>query len=118
MLLPSIAQRLQQRFVEPLQVDRLCALVRPAVEELRAGRSSRALGRLQKGIDRFAANPSGAGHELPEWLAKLDEELERTNWTKIEAERTASDPCLRVPQTRLSSAEVRRQIILIAERMS
>jgi hypothetical protein len=116
MRLPSIAQRLAQRFVEPLRVDRLCALLRPAVAELRAGRRGSAVRRLQAGIDRFAANPSGAGHELPDWLVKLDEELDAANWTKGETERTESDYCFRLPQSRLSTNELRRQIKLISER--
>ena len=38
MRLPSIADRLGERFVRPLMVDRLCALVEPAMDEA-AGRS-------------------------------------------------------------------------------
>ena len=38
MRLPSIVDRIGERFVEPLAVDRLAALVQPAVTELRGGR--------------------------------------------------------------------------------
>ena len=41
MKLPSIAERLEERFIRPLQVDRLCSLVRPAMEELRDGHQIR-----------------------------------------------------------------------------
>ena len=35
MRLPSIAESLSERFVRPLEIDRLCALVRPAIDEIR-----------------------------------------------------------------------------------
>ena len=60
MRLPSIAERLGERFVRPLQVDRLCALVRPAMKELQSGRSD--------GSPRGAANgfSTSAQGSLPE----------------------------------------------------
>ena len=36
MRLPSIAQRLGEQFIRPLEVDQLRALVRPAIDELRS----------------------------------------------------------------------------------
>ena len=38
MRLPSIAEHLGERFVRPLEIDRLCALLRPAIDEIRGGR--------------------------------------------------------------------------------
>ena len=40
MRLPSIAERLEERFLRPLEVDQLCALVQPAIEELRSAVSA------------------------------------------------------------------------------
>ncbi|MCP3983489.1 MAG: hypothetical protein GY723_03825, partial [bacterium] len=45
MRLPSSADRLGDRFVRPLQVDRLRALVQPAIDELREGREQTSFAR-------------------------------------------------------------------------
>ena len=82
MRLPSIAERLEERFLRPLEVDQLCALVQPAIEELRiavapepvrraggAGaappRRPGAFRRLEEGIAKFTREISGAGFDLP-----------------------------------------------------
>ena len=80
MRLPSIAERLEERFVRPLAIDRLRALVEPAIEELRD--SSRppaeeprataeadepsAFGRSEE-HPRLTIDIAGAGFDLPGW---------------------------------------------------
>jgi hypothetical protein len=54
MRLPSIADRLAERFVRPLEVDRLAALVRPAIDDSRAEPAAAAGG----GVQRGAADPA------------------------------------------------------------
>ena len=109
MRLPSIAERLAERFVRPLEIDRLCALVRPAVDEIRNARPPAALKRLEEQVVEFTKEPSGAGFELPGWLDALDQELEQSQWPSAEGEETF-DPHVRLPQVLLSRAEVQRQI--------
>ena len=80
MRLPSIAEHLGERFVRPLEIDRLCALVRPAIDELREGREAAAFRQLEEQIARFTKEPAGAGFELPSWLEALEQEVERGLW--------------------------------------
>jgi hypothetical protein len=110
MRLPSIAERLAQRFVRPLEVDRLCAWIRPAIEEIRDARPPAALERLEEQIAELMKEPSGAGFELPGWLDALDQELEQSQWSAAEEEEETFDPHVRLPQILLSRAEVERQI--------
>ncbi len=133
MRLPGIADRLGQRFVRPLAVDRLRALVRPAIDELRnggrgrsptepplaAGSATRAepsgpepavFGRLEEGITQLTEESSGAGFEVPAWLEALEEEVDRVLTEGAKAEAELLDPYLRVPQVRLSAEEARRQV--------
>jgi hypothetical protein len=110
MRLPSVADRLAERFVRPLEIDRLCASIGPAVREVRGGRRRAAVERLEKQIDHFTAEPPGAGFELPGWLAALDSELDQLDWESGSAGEETEDPELQIPQVRLSRREVVRQI--------
>jgi hypothetical protein len=143
MHLPSIAQRLAERFVRPMEIDQLCALMRPAVDELRDGGKGEgvcspgfsrslppeggatsasqigpvpfssagpALGRFEEEIDRFTTQPSGAGYELPGWLDALERELDQVGYEPADEEQEPLDPHVRLPQVRLSRADIRQQI--------
>jgi len=110
MRLPSIADRLQQQFVGPMTVDRLRALVRPAIEELRSGREPTALKQLEEEIAELTREPSGAGFEVPAWLEALEDEVDQALSEEAEADAESLAPYLRISQTRLSLKEARRQI--------
>ncbi|MEN6451352.1 MAG: hypothetical protein ABFC96_12745, partial [Thermoguttaceae bacterium] len=110
MHLPSIAQRLSERFVRPMEIDQLCALMRPAVAELRENRADAALRRFEEEIDRFTAQPSGAGYELPGWLDALERELDQVGYETPAEDQESFDPNLPFPQVRLSRPEARQQI--------
>lgn len=74
--LPSIANRLAERFVRPLTLDRIRALIGPAIDEQRMGKQSPSFRVLQKEIARFTGEPSGAGLDVPPWLQTLEREVE------------------------------------------
>jgi hypothetical protein len=77
--LRTARDRLSERFVAPLAVDRMCALVGPAraTDNPPAASEAAAFGRLAAEIGRFAATPAGVGLEVPHWLRRLHAELER-----------------------------------------
>jgi hypothetical protein len=77
MRLPTVADRLHERFVRPLDVDRIRALIKPAMAELKAGQATRTFELLEQEIADFAATPSGVGLDVPQWLLALDEEVQR-----------------------------------------
>ncbi len=110
MRLPSIAESLSERFVRPLEIERLCALVRPAIDEIRGGGEPAALPELEKEINRFMQGPAGAGFELPRWLEALEQELEQVRWQSTEGEEESMDPNVHLPQVRLSRAEIEKQL--------
>jgi hypothetical protein len=109
MRLPSIADRIGERFVRPLAIDRLCALVRPAIEELRGGRAPKSFRRLEKDVARFTRQPSGVGFDVPSWLEALEDEAARVR-ARVPEERDAQDPAAPVPRTRLSRQEFQREL--------
>jgi hypothetical protein len=117
MRLPSIADRLAERFVRPLEVDRLAALVRAAIEGSReqtvaggpASPPSAAFARLEQGVGQFTREVCGAGFDVPAWLEALEMEADRVLADRPEEEELPG-PDLPVPEVRLPREEVRRQI--------
>jgi hypothetical protein len=77
MRLSSVEERLGERYIRPLEIDRLRALVRPAMEEVNDSGSSAAFDVLDREVARFTAEPGGVGFEVPPWIDALEEEVER-----------------------------------------
>ncbi len=109
MRLPSVAERLGERFVQPLVIDRLCALVRPAVEKVHGEGPSRALERLEQEVAEFTREPSGVGFEVPAWLEALEEEVARVHSHVPEELEWEGSPA-HIRQVRLPFREIERQL--------
>ncbi|HID75314.1 MAG TPA: hypothetical protein EYP56_04880 [Planctomycetaceae bacterium] len=77
MRLASVADRVNERFIRPLDVDRACALVEPAIKELENDGPGPNCQRLEAEVARLAEQPSGAGFDLPPWLESLQDQVER-----------------------------------------
>ncbi|MDR3182015.1 MAG: hypothetical protein LBT89_03695 [Planctomycetaceae bacterium] len=75
MWLPSIYERLEERFVRPLQIDRMCGLVPKAARQVYQEGEKTAFGELAEQVENFAKTPLGVGFEMPEWLSALQEEV-------------------------------------------
>ncbi|MCA9128873.1 MAG: hypothetical protein KDB22_17425 [Planctomycetales bacterium] len=77
MRMPTVADRLHERFTRPMTVDRMRALVGPAVRQYRATRD--ASGAFELLIDEcklMMEQPTGVGLDVPQWLSSLEEEVE------------------------------------------
>lgn len=109
MRLPSVADRLGERFVRPLAIDRLCALVRPAIDELRKHRPPASFRLLEREIAQFTNEPSGVGFDVPSWLEALEDEVDRVRSRRPDEE-DLLDLTTNLPPVRLSVDEVRRQL--------
>lgn len=77
--LATIRDRLEERFVRPLVIDRLCALVEPALEHAKTPEGPDSVSPLEVEIEPFASTPSGVGLDMPAWLLRLQAELERVH---------------------------------------
>lgn len=109
MRLPSIADRLGERFVRPLAIDRICALVRPAIEELKKGQPRRAFEQLEQEVAWFTEQPSGAGFDVPTWLEALEDEVQRVRAQPADDE-GGLDFFPSIKPVRLTRSELERQI--------
>ncbi|QDS97171.1 hypothetical protein [Adhaeretor mobilis] len=74
MQLPTISDRLDERFIRPLLIDQVRALVGPAMGEEGEDRRAAFEG-LEREISGLASQPHGAGFEAPDWLSALEDEV-------------------------------------------
>ena len=79
MKMPTVADRLNERFVKPMTIDRMRALIRPAMRQLRASdnEESRAFELLVQEAHLMMREPTGVGLDIPTWLLMLEEEVDR-----------------------------------------
>jgi hypothetical protein len=107
--LPTICDRLAERFVRPLAIDRVRALVCPAIEEARHAAEGQVFSLLEQELAEFTENPSGSGLDVPAWLIVLEEEVARCERRDDRGVEPADlDPP--VPQIRLTWQAVREQL--------
>ena len=78
MRLPAVTDHLSERFVKPLAVDRIRALVPRAMDDARRDRRpSESFQALRGEIDAYLRTTSGSGVDIPPWLRSLEAEVER-----------------------------------------
>jgi len=106
--LPTIAERLSERFTRPLAIDRVRALVGPAVNAASTGETA-PFRALKEEIADLAEEPSGAGLDLPDWLEALEEEVSSVR-CKRRNQQDADEAPQRLQQVRLSWEEWQQQI--------
>lgn len=76
MQMMTVHDRLAERFVHPMQVDRMRSLVPQAMANPNSRESQRAFDALEREADQLTKQPMGVGMDLPNWLAAIDEEVE------------------------------------------
>jgi hypothetical protein len=110
--LSTISDRLNERFVKPLALDRLCALIEPCVRQARfsATEGERpAFARLQQELQTYTASPTGVGLDVPAWLRRLEAEVHRVQAAQSTVASLAEN-FFRVPRRALGHDELRRQL--------
>ena len=109
MRLPSISDRLGERFVRPLAIDRVRALVTPAMEAAHESDDQTAFALLEEEIVSLAKEPSGAGYDVPAWLVALEDEVTRLR--RQQRRHLGRDELAkRIAQVPLSPTELREQL--------
>jgi len=83
MRLPSISDRLNEQFVKPMAVNRMLAMVEPAMKAARDGREegsavlSDFFEALKAEVSDYLESTSGSGIDSPPWLHSLDAQVQR-----------------------------------------
>jgi hypothetical protein len=106
--LPTIADRLGERFIRGLAIDRVKALVRPAIDEARSGAAGDSFELLEQELVEFTDHPAGSGLDLPNWLAALEHEIEVSRCRGRSG--APDEPPSPIPRAPLSWEEAQQQI--------
>jgi hypothetical protein len=109
MRLRTVADRIHERFVKPLALDRLCALIEPAMLEARERKAGRAFAQLEKELLPLTESPTGVGLDVPQWLLRLAAEVQRVRAAHTNVAQLAEGH-LRVPRIALTLPELRQQL--------
>jgi hypothetical protein len=107
--LGTVADRVQERFVKPLALDRLCALVGPAMDEARQGGPGPAMEALEEELQPFVSLPSGVGLDVPGWLRRLEAEVQRVHASHTSLAELAEN-LFQMPERDLSREELQQQL--------
>jgi hypothetical protein len=109
MSLRTVRDLIEERFVKPLALDRLCALVGPIAIEAQLPEPRDKLSRFMQLLKPYAEHPVGAGLDVPVWLQALEQEVQRV--------RAAASPIgvlaethLRIPRLALSIEQINEQL--------
>jgi len=100
MRLATVSDRIGERFIRPLLIDRVKALVEPALSADEDFRQV-AFAALDREIASLANEPSGAGLDLPDWLAALEDEVTMAR-SKFSHEPSSDRLSHRIGQVKLS----------------
>ncbi len=118
MKMPTIADRLGERFLIPMTIDRMRALVRPAMKQLRSEngmKHSPAFDLLVQEARLMTREPVGVGLDVPAWLIALEEEVERVlDGNQPNAHRPRYESA--VPAIKISVQEIEAQFAATAKR--
>jgi hypothetical protein len=109
MRLATVRDRLEERFVGSMAVDRLCALIEPAMAQARLHLDADERCPLEEELRPFASNVTGVGMDVPRWLLRLEQELQRVRVTRS-ALGSLSETLLNVPRSSVPFAELAVQL--------
>jgi hypothetical protein len=109
MRLGTVSDRINERFVKPLALDRLCALVEPSLREAREGAPASSFTRLRAELPAYTSIPTGVGLDVPAWLRRLEAEVHKTKATQTTVA-TLAETFFRVPRRSLTFDEVQAQL--------
>jgi hypothetical protein len=109
MRLPAIRNRLGERFVKPLAVNRMRALVPRAVEDARARKQApNSFASLSAEIEGYLDTTAGSAIDVPAWLVNLEEEIERVDDDSSRGGEKELE--IRLPKLVIGLREIRRQL--------
>ena len=110
MQMPTIYDHVNQRFVKPLSVNRMLALVERAIRDAAAGRkTSAAFRKLRNEVDSYLTDSWGSGVDVPTWLRTLEQEVDDV-LHPAEGGRPGAEAHLRFPPVSVGIRDFRQQL--------
>ncbi len=109
MRMPTVADRLAERFSRPLMIDRIRALVEPAMKEAAKPGKHPTFELLEHEIEWLTREPTGVGLDIPPWLLALEEEVETVRDPTHHRDSSAAPHAI-IPPVRLGLEELQQQL--------
>ncbi len=109
MRMPTIADRICERFVRPMAIDRIRALVKPAMQEARQDGPCPTFELLEHETEVLTREPTGVGLDIPTWLIALEDEVDAASRPEGESDSPLSADAM-IPQATLSYFDIETQI--------
>ena len=109
MQLPSISKRISEKFMRPLMIDYLCALIEPAMYHEDADARLSAFDRIRQQAEAFMREPSGAGLDVPTWLLTMEDTIRSVN-DKHEASMQRLLETYMLPPAKMSAEEIQENL--------
>jgi len=114
MRMRTVADRLNEKFIRPLAIDRIRSLVAPAIREATHPGASDAFEMLEYEVEQLTQEPSGTGFDIPEWIEALAEEVMRVRGQSDDEEDVFPIEDV-VPRRTLALDDVHRQLDLLEQ---
>ncbi|MCH9652880.1 MAG: hypothetical protein K0U86_05495 [Planctomycetes bacterium] len=110
--LPLISDHLNERFVKPLAVNRMMALVPRAMKDARNGNEdSAAFSILQEEIERYLDSTIGSGIDVPDWMRSLEDEIDRLD-EKVTSDHYDIETEIKLSPVPMSLSDIKKQLKL------
>jgi len=71
----TVGDRMDERLVKPMAINKLCALLEPAIQEVRAGGETPSFTKFLELVQEFTQDAIGTGYEPPTWLEEIENEV-------------------------------------------
>lgn len=105
--LSTISDRIGERLTRPLQLDRMLALVEPAIREARVNNTNEIRNLFEQELEDYARVTTGAGLEVPQWIQQLEDEIDGVLEPVPDSE---DDIRPAFPRLRMQLQELQRQL--------
>jgi hypothetical protein len=119
MRMPTIADRLEERFIKPMTIDRMRALIRPSMRQLASSPPSspypKSFEQLIQEAGLLTQNPTGVGLDIPVWLLALEEEVADVQEEQRTRQRKPAN-LLAVANRILSSNDITSQLFAASQK--
>lgn len=110
----TVADRLAERFIRPMIIDRMCALVRPAMRESNQSGTNPTFELLEQEAESLARESTGIGFDVPVWLISLEEKVAQARMPSHQYDLGAKVACA-VERVLLSRGEIQQKLDDCAE---
>ncbi|MBI1310900.1 hypothetical protein GC176_06290 [bacterium] len=115
--LPGVSDRLNERFVKPLAVNRMLALVEPALRTASSGEEcGERFEQLRAEIDSYMHDQAGSAIDIPQWLQDVEREVNRLEMPTDYIRPPELDA--HMPVARVAQADIMQQLAVWSQSLT